>query len=137
MSHRRAVPPPEVRPTGQVRRPEFIGSFPYAGTSGFAAGSDASEERARTEDADGRTTRRQARVMAYLEANGVHGATWFEVADALRIHHGQASGALSGLHRTKRIVRLDEKRDRCSVYVLPAFVAGRETQGYGRSGGAS
>lgn len=137
MSHRRAVPPPDLRPVGQVRRPEFIGSFPYAGTSGYAAGSDTSEERARAEDADGRTSRRQARVLAHLEASAERGATWFEVADALRIHHGQASGALSGLHRTKRIARLDEKRGRCAVYVLPAFVAGRDTQPYGGRGGAS
>jgi hypothetical protein len=137
MSHRRAVPPPDVRPSGQVRRPEFIGSFPYAGTSGYAAGSDTSEERARTEDADGRTSKRQARIMGYLDANGTHGATWFEIAEALRLHHGQASGALSGLHRTKRIARLAERRGRCAVYVLPGYVNGRDTQAYGRAGGAS
>ncbi len=132
MTHRRAVPPPDLRPTGEVRRPQFIGSFPYAGTSGFAAGSETSEARAREDDASGRTAVRQQAILASLRRAGARGATWAELAADLGWHHGVVSGALSGLHRTERVARLAEKRDRCAVYVLPDLTVGRETQPYGR-----
>jgi len=103
------------------------GLFPYAGTSGYAAGSDASEDRARTEDADGTTGKRQRSVLAYVTVRGVYGATWREVADALDLHHGQSSAALSVLHKEGHLVRLVERRGgRSQVYVAPDFVEGRE-----------
>lgn len=40
-------------------------------------------------------------------------------------HHGQASGALSVLHKTGYVARLTEVRERCKVYVHPDFVGGR------------
>jgi hypothetical protein len=47
-----------------------------------------------------------------------YGMTWKELGDAMHLHHGQASGALSNLHRLGRafVVR-DLKRENCQVYV--------------------
>jgi hypothetical protein len=50
------------------------------------------------------------------------------------MHHGQASGALSVLHKEGRIARLTERRNRCAVYVLPEYVQGRETSPHGGKG---
>jgi len=44
--------------------------------------------------------------------------------------HGSASGALTRLHADGVIARLTEKRARCSVYVLPAYLGGREHEPY-------
>lgn len=104
---------------------------PYAGTSGWS-GSDTSRERAQAEDGDGTTHVRQKRLLTYLAVCGAHGATWKDLSFATSWHHGQASGALSVLHKTGHIARLTERRDRCAVYVLPQFVQGRETAEHGR-----
>lgn len=100
--------------------------LPYAGTSGWS-GSDASRDRADREDSDGTTLYRQQRVLRLLDAQGLHGLTWRELATRTGWHHGQASGALSVLHLEGRVARLKARRDRCSVYVLPEWVAMRET----------
>lgn len=105
--------------------------LPYAGTSGWS-GSDASRERAETEDRDGTTTRRQSQVIFLLAGEGALGATWKEVADRLGWHHGQASGALSVLHKEGKVDRLTTRRNRCSVYVLPQFRLGRDAAPHGR-----
>lgn len=105
--------------------------LPYAGTSGWS-GSDASRTRAETEDRDGTTTRRQSQVLFLLAGEGVLGATWKEVADRLGWHHGQASGALSVLHKEGKVERLVARRNRCSVYVLPQFRHGRPASPHGR-----
>lgn len=109
----------------------FPGTFPYGHTSGYAAGSPTSEDRARTEDAAGTTTERQRRVLVILSAAGTAGATWTDLATLTGWHHGQASGALSTLHKSGLIARLDERRNRCAVYVLPEHVADRGTQPHG------
>ena len=101
--------------------------------AGFAAGVSTSEERARRADTDGTTARRQARVLQYLGDWFTHGATWKQVAEDLDLHHGQASGVLSGLHKAGKIARLTERRNRCYVYVLPEHVNGRDTQQQGRN----
>ena len=50
------------------------------------------------------------------------GATWKEVATMLNLHHGQASGALSNLHRLGRVfVFSGERRDGCQVYVADVW----------------
>ena len=67
----------------------------------------------------------QARVRRLVELRGTQGVTWKEIADTLATHHGAASGALSNLHEKGWVVRLREKRDRCSVYVTPEYVDGR------------
>lgn len=94
------------------------------------------------------TTPRQQAVLSLLEGEWVPsddgtrtsrtdhmlGLTWRELADALGVHHGVASGLLSGLHRRGLIERLGptHRRLRCSAYVLPEHVNGRDTVPYGR-----
>jgi len=100
--------------------------LPYNGTSGWA-GSNASHERQMMIDETGETGKRQKQVIGELNHLGNYGATWREIATALGLHHGQASAALSILHREGLIARLTEKRAKCSIYVLPKFVNGRST----------
>ena len=101
--------------------------LPYSGTSGFS-GSSSSEERARSQDSDGTTGKRQLAALTFLANRGIHGSTWKELADAIGLHHGSASGVLSVLHLTERIARLKETRNRCKVYVLPEFVVDRKVE---------
>lgn len=100
--------------------------LPFNGTSGWA-GSNASRERQMMLDETGETGKRQKQVLAELQNAGMYGAIWRDIALALGIHHGQASAALSVLHREGLIARLEEKRAKCSIYVLPQFVNGRPT----------
>jgi len=102
---------------------------PYAGTSGWS-GTDTSRDRAAREDTDGTTSHRQRATLTALRDVGRDGYTWRELAATLGWHHGQASGALSTLHKEGRIVRLTEKRDRCRVYVHPAHQDGRDADTY-------
>jgi len=106
-------------------------SLPYNGSSGWS-GTDTSKERADNADNSGRTAEVQTFVYRYLLWRRENGATWKELAEAARLHHGTISGALSVLHKTQRIARLTEKRDRCRVYVVPEYVHGRETDEQGR-----
>lgn len=106
---------------------EDVPLFPYAGSSGYAAGVDTSRDRAEREDRDGTTARRQRQVLAALQAAGRDGLTWHELARAHGWHHGQASGALSVLHKVGKIARLTERRDRCYVYAHLEHVQGRDT----------
>lgn len=55
------------------------------------------------------------------------GLTWRDLATVTGWHHGEASSALSNLHRQGRVERLAFKRDGCGVYVTPANVDGRAT----------
>lgn len=105
--------------------------LPYGGTSGHA-GSDTSRERAETADRDGTTAGRQRATLRALQIARWQGMTWRELGAYLRLHHGQASGVLSGLHKTGLIVRLTERRNRCLVYVMPEFVGDRRVSTYGR-----
>lgn len=100
--------------------------LPYAGTSGYS-GSKTSEERARTQDKDGTTKLRQSQTLTHLRHNTGRGLTWKELSEITNWHHGQASGVLSVLHKEGLIVRLQETRNRCLVYVAPEFAYGRPT----------
>lgn len=100
--------------------------LPFNGTSGWA-GSTASRERQMFIDESGETTKRQQAVIDELRNAGTYGAIWRDIALALGLHHGQASAALSVLHREGVIARLTDKRNKCSIYVLPEFVNGRTT----------
>lgn len=104
--------------------------LPYGGSSGWS-GSSTSKARADQADRSGETRDRQAHVLRLMARKREMGATWREIADETGWHHGNASGALSVLHKTARIARLQEKRGRCKVYVLPEWVNGRETESYG------
>jgi hypothetical protein len=106
--------------------------LPYAGTSGWS-GTDTSEQRAREADESGETSKRQNMVTAAVMAHGHQGLTVAELRDRSGWHHGTASGVLSVLHKVGKLARLEEKRNRCHVYVHPMFVNGRETQTHGRN----
>lgn len=101
-------------------------------TSGWS-GSDASHDRALREDASGTTSHRQSVTLGNVEAMGREGLTVVDLREITGWHHGQASGALSVLHKEGRIARLQERRDRCHVYVGLDHVDGRETASHGRS----
>jgi hypothetical protein len=66
-------------------------------------------------------------------ACGVDGITVAELRDVTGWHHGKASAALSVLHKEGRLVRLQERRERCSVYVRPDYVAARAVSPYRRN----
>lgn len=105
--------------------------LPYAGTSGWS-GSDTSHARAVTADTCGETAHRQSVALRLLGAAGHAGLTWRELSGQTGWHHGQASGALSALHKSGRVVRLREVRGRCKVYTLPQFVDERPAEAHGR-----
>lgn len=105
--------------------------LPYNGTMGHS-GSAASQERAEREATDGTASARQRMTRSALHVHGSYGLTWRELGECYGWHHGQASAVLSVLHKTGQIARLkDERRDRCSVYVMPEFVEGRNTAPHG------
>ena len=101
----------------------------YGDTSGWS-GSDTSRERAERDDVTGRTHERDDATLAALMAAGEDGLTWFELADAHNLHHGEASAALSRLHKMDRIARLTAQRERCQIYVTPGNVRDRPTAAY-------
>lgn len=109
-----------------------LGATPYRGTGGFEAGHPTSEDRAEREALDGTTAFRQAAALGEVRQAGHEGRTWKEVADARGWHHGQATSALSILHKRGLIVRLEETRNRCGVYVVPEQAGDRPTVAQGR-----
>ena len=97
---------------------------PYANTSGWR-GSEASRERVIEDDNNGTTGLRQKQTLIALNQSGYSGLTWKELGELFNWHAGQSSGCLSVLHLEGMVARLTEKRNRCSVYVIPEFVNGR------------
>lgn len=65
-------------------------------------------------------------ALQFARLQGARGVTARELGEHMNTHHGSASGALSNLHRKGKLVRLQERRDRQSVYVLPEYVRRRE-----------
>ncbi len=106
-------------------------SLPYNGTSGWS-GTDTSEERAKDNDTSGNTAKTQSFVLNHLVYMGATGGTWKEIAEISGWHHGTVSGALSVLHKGGKIARLTERRNRCRVYVHPAYINERDTDSQGR-----
>jgi hypothetical protein len=98
---------------------------PYAGTSGWR-GSEASRDRAFIDDANGTTSLRQRVALKRVWDQEFRGLTWKELSEIENIHAGQSSGVLSVLHKEGLIVRLADRRNRCSIYVAPSFTQGRE-----------
>ena len=97
------------------------GLYPYAGSSGWS-GSDTSRERAQHDDRQGITRDRHDKLMAYMPSRSPDGTTWFELADDLGWHHGEASGALTRAHRIGALLRTTDRRGtgkQSLVYVLP------------------
>jgi len=79
--------------------------------------SSTSTARAIREDSNGTTSKRQRQVLEAVIRAGEQGLTWRELADTLGLHHGQASGALSGLHRAGMVFALRTPRHNCQPYV--------------------
>lgn len=103
--------------------------LPYDGTSGWS-GSDASKERADALDASGKTNERQNQTLAMVDEAEAFGVTWNELGAYTGWHHGVSSSVLSVLHKTGHLVRLTERRNRCSVYVTPRWVGDREVAAF-------
>jgi hypothetical protein len=108
---------------------EFQPSLPYAGTEGYA-GSDTSKAQAQADAVSGVASKRQRYVLILASRAGERGITVAELRDT-SLHHGRVSGALSVLHKTGRLLRLTEVRDKCKVYVLPQFAKDRPTEPHG------
>jgi hypothetical protein len=89
---------------------------PYTGTGGHS-GSEASRERAETEASDGTLADRQRLILDYLDKAGASGATWVTVGQALALHHGQVSGALSNLHAGGALFMLRKRHNRSHPYI--------------------
>ena len=109
----------------------FHPELPYGGTSGHS-GTDTSKERALDADRSGQTARRQAEALKILHEQKTLGVTWKELSDLTGLHHGNSSGVLSVLHKAGRIARLQERRNRCKVYVDLDSIKGRAVEGQGR-----
>jgi len=106
--------------------------LPYGDTGGFERGHATSEDRARREAESGVTGQRQSAVHATIRKAMFQGLTWKELGEEHGWHHGQASSALSNLHKRGLVARLEETRNRCGVYVAWDWVWGRETVTQGR-----
>lgn len=102
-----------------------VARLPYNGKS-RAGHSEAGDAALEAEDSGGTTAARQAATLAALEHAGTDGLTTRQLGEKKGWHHGQASGVLSVLHKAGDIVRLQVRRDRQSVYVLPHLVDGRD-----------
>ena len=87
----------------------------------FVAESDTSHDRATREDRSGEATARRKTIIDLLQAAGPRGMTWAEVSEATGLHHGQASGALSTLHKHHAIIMVNIKRNRCHPYIHPQY----------------
>jgi hypothetical protein len=101
-------------------------ALPYSGTGGHS-GSTASKDMAEQEAADGTVAARQREILNRIALSGPRGETVADLRDAGANHHGKASSTLTTLHKVGKIARLAERRDRCSIYVLPEHVEGRTT----------
>jgi len=99
--------------------------LPYAGSSGWS-GTDTSRERAEHMDSTGKTVKNQQLALHLMDLKTAKGVTWKDLSHWFDWHHGTASGVLSALHKSEKVVRLLERRDGCRVYVLPEYVDGRK-----------
>jgi len=80
----------------------------------------------------GRAVALAPQVRALIATRGIQGMTVAELRDiATDHHHGTLSGSLSNLHRDGELALLNDKRNRCRIYVLPEFVNGRDVRPHG------
>jgi hypothetical protein len=89
--------------------------MPYNNTAGYV-NQPASVERAATEATTGAATKRAQDILKLL-SNHDEGLTYQQVCELMNLHHGQASGALSILHKSGLVFMLKEKRNKCHPYV--------------------
>lgn len=110
---------------------EIIGAY-EDGTAGHQG--DASEDRAATERDTGKTLVRQKQALNCLRDARFQGLTAREIGAALGWEHQIYSSILSTLHRGGAVAKLKQRRDRAGVYVLPEWVADRETVAHRSNG---
>lgn len=117
--------------SGQIPRRGLPTMIEYPGGHGSGhAGNSTSKERQLREDASGLTASRQAKTLEAVELSAKHGITVAELEELLSIGHGQASSALSHLHRAGRIKRLTARRSKQEIYVVEEHRGGREESPY-------
>lgn len=104
--------------------------IPYGTAGSGHAGNDTSKERQEKADASGLTLTRQKATLEAVELSAGHGVTSAEMEDLLGIGHGQASSALSHLHRAGRIRRIKERRNKQEIYVTAEHVGDRVESPY-------
>lgn len=107
----------------------LLPALPYGGTSGWS-GTDTSRGRAIDNDKQGKTNARQQQTLDLLAKYRDIGIIWADLERQFGWHHGIASSVLSVLHKEGIISRLSETRNKCKVYVLPAHVNDRPTEGH-------
>ena len=105
---------------GYISREELGGLFAYADQTTGSVDRPASRDRAQREANDGTAADRALQILNIL-THEPRGLTWGEVADRLGLHHGQASGALSNLHKTGRVFMLRTKRGKAHPYCHAHF----------------
>lgn len=93
---------------------------PYNGTGGYVE-RPTSIARAVQEVEDGTLSKRQQAVLQLLDSAGKNGCIWQAVGQQLNLHHGQASGVLSNLHKAGEVFMLRKKVMRCHPYVAKQF----------------
>lgn len=79
----------------------------------------------------GKTSHLKNAIREVARMTGAHGLTTAEFSrSGVRpsAHHGQVSSAFSTMHETGHLARLQERRDRYEIYVLPEHVNGRATR---------
>lgn len=96
-----------------------------------------SSEQQEKDDESGATTARQAATVQFVRDAGQEGVTSKDLREEFAWHHGQASGAMSVLHKAGLIVRLAKTRDHYGVYVVPENIAGRDVRRYQPAAGPS
>jgi hypothetical protein len=106
-----------------------MSKFGYGDTGGYV-NRDTSIDRAVEEASSGVLSARLNAIVRILSDSGVQGMTWKEVADRLGLHHGQASGALSNLHKNGQVVMLKSMRNKCHPYVVAGLVDSFEENEY-------
>lgn len=102
----------------------------YPGMGSGHAGNATSKERQIAADASGMTETRQRQTLSLVGGTGHDGLVVAELEQLLGVGHGQASSALSHLHRAGKVVRLRSRRNKQELYVTPEHVNGREQSPY-------
>lgn len=104
--------------------------IPYGATGSGHAGNESSKERQVAADASGLTGKRQKATLEAVELAARRGVTAAEMEQVLGVGHGQASSALSHLHRAGHIRRIKERRFKQEIYVTPEHVGERVESPY-------
>jgi hypothetical protein len=102
----------------------------YGSTGSGHSGNATSIERAQYADASGLTGKRQRATYELVKQAGSEGITCGELENRMAWGHGIASSALTHLHRAGFIMRLQHRRMKQELYVLPDFRNNREESPY-------